>query len=93
MKDRGVEIIRSALPRMEPMEQRCVIKYMITVKEGVSAPRRYTETHEVMYFFKPQIEQLLLESGFRLTKLCILSDIEKEANENDWSIVAVARVI
>lgn len=85
-----LKLIREAQTLAEPMEQKCRITYRTVVKKGNAVVDMFEETHIVTYFFKPQLEYLLMRTGFEPIQFRPL-DRPRSANENDWSVLVIAR--
>lgn len=88
--DNGDEIVRIATPVMHEKDNTVDVHYdiMVISKNGV---KQFAETHRMRYYFKPEIEYYLQQTGFEL--IDNFSHDFKESSFSSWTsyFVAIAR--
>lgn len=67
MTDDLTEITRLAEPVLHPNENLVDVNYHVFVRDrATDAVKEFKETHKMRYFFKPEIENIAAQSGFKI---------------------------
>ena len=89
----GDRIIRNAKPEMSAGENIIHVNYGIKTVIGNQVLEGFKEKHSMRFFFRPEIESFLDESGLNLERFCCFGDMEKAADEETWNVMIIARRI
>lgn len=83
--------VRIAEPVIHPNENVVDVQYNINVINKLTGTvTSIDEVHNMRYFFKPEIEEMLLHSGMELLK-CIDCNTLEEPDFNSWTVYFIAR--
>jgi SAM-dependent methyltransferase len=87
------QVIRVAAGELDTRRNLCTVRYHLwRIEDGrVSAEAR--EQHPMRYFFGPELELLLAQAGFELSRLGAFPDLDEEPNERTWNVALVARAV
>jgi len=91
LEDDAIQVIRIAEPSMYPNENLVDVKYQILIRDKLSGRvEEIEETHRMRYLFKPEIDLLLEETGF---KLVVNREwiTNQEAGFDTWGVYFVAQ--
>lgn len=84
-------LIRYASPVLHWNEDIVDVNYDVLVISKVTQDAsRIKETHRMRFFFKPEIENMLSQSGFELVS-CLDCNTLKEASDKSWTAYFIAR--
>ena len=90
--DDQVEVLRFADPRSFPNENRVDVNYTIIVREKITgASHSLSESHSMRYFFAPELEWYLRDSGFDVIHTGDLLRPGVSLGTSTWSAMHVAR--
>lgn len=91
LEDEVIEVVRIAEPEMHANENIVNVNYQILIRDKASeAVKVLRETHRMRYLFKPEVELLLKNSGFKMEGCCeFLTD--REPGFNTWSVCFIGR--
>lgn len=93
VEDQDNFLVRIAEPLMYPNENIVAVQYDINIinkeSRGVT---QIKETHNMRYFFKPEIEELLQKNGLKLAA-CLDCNTLKMPNFNSWTVYFIAEKI
>jgi len=84
-------IIRTATPEINAAKNIIHVNYGIQKKRGNQILDEFGEKHSMRFFFRPEIEDLLDQSGFLLEHFCGFGDLEKKADAETWNVMIIAR--
>ena len=71
MEDDETSVVRIAEPVMHPNENLVDVNYQVFIREkSLGQFEVLQETHRMRYLFKPEVEILLGNCGFRLAECC-----------------------
>lgn len=86
VEDQENFFVRIAEPIMYPNENIVSVHYDVNVINRVDGKlKQINETHNMRYFFKPEIEELLKQNGLKLVE-CIDCNTLKAPNFNSWTV-------
>ena len=84
-------LIRYASPIFHWNENIIDVNYdVIVISKITHEASHIKETHRMRFFFKPEIENMLRQSGFKLLS-CLDCNTLKETNSKSWTAYFVAR--
>lgn len=67
LEDENIKVIRATEPVLHPNENIVDVKYEVVIEEKKTKKiTRVEEVHKMRYFFKPEVEFMLLKTGFEL---------------------------
>lgn len=90
MEDDDNILIRYANPVMHAEDDTVDVCYnIIVINKETSISREINEIHHMRYFFKPEIELMLSQTGFRLVA-CLDCNTLKETNYDSWTAYFIA---
>jgi SAM-dependent methyltransferase len=81
------ELVRVAEPRLDVPAQTCTVAYRLRDAAG----RIVTEEHRIRFFFAGELQRLLAGAGFELLRLGQWPELERDPDEESWSVAVVAR--
>ncbi len=82
---------RIAEPVMRANENIVEVHYEVYVfDKETQVTRQISEVHNMRYFFKPEIEEILKNNGFQLMD-CLSCDTLQEPDFNSWTVYFIAR--
>lgn len=86
VEDRENFFVRIAEPVMYPNENIVSVHYDVNVINKLDGKiKQISETHNMRYFFKPEIEELLIQNGLKLLE-CIDCNTLKTPDFNSWTV-------
>lgn len=88
-----VRTIRMAVPEPDYLRNVVSVHYRVLQLSGHKVVREVRETHRMRFFFIPELEFYLQQSGFTILKVCPLKEIDREPGTGDWNITVVARAV
>lgn len=91
IKKKGLVLTRSAIPRLDPIRDRCKVDYRITVDKPGTSKQTFHETHTMRYFFPEEMRTLMECSQLEVLSMHPFLHRTKAISESDWNITAVAR--
>jgi SAM-dependent methyltransferase len=83
--------IRLATPETDPTCNVVRVNYTILELKDDRVVSEVRETHEMRFFFIPELELLLLQSGLEMVEVCPFMERGRAPGTNDWNISVVAR--
>ena len=93
IKKGDIQIKRIARPEMKPNENIVDINYILQTTNGLgNKNNEIMEIHTMRYFFKPELDLLLSQSGFELIKQEAWME-NAAASLNTWNAMIIARVV
>ncbi|OGO21372.1 MAG: hypothetical protein A2144_03875 [Chloroflexi bacterium RBG_16_50_9] len=90
-EEKGIKLTRIVRPELDAINHICRINYDLLVKGTGKALEEVKETHTIRFYFPQEIRHHLEECGFKLLKFCPFPDLEGKADENTWSVAAIAK--
>ncbi len=84
-------IIRIVKPDMDTQRNVVTVNYDIIRLSGERVVEEIEEKHSMRFIFKPEIEFYLANAGFSPVHFCPFADLENEASETTWNVVAISR--
>ena len=91
VRRKGLTILRSASPRLDPLHDLCSVSYKVLIRKGPRKIDEFSELHSMRYFYPEEIRLLLKLAGFETVSLHPFLDPIRSAGVGDWNIGAVAR--
>jgi len=88
----NLRVIRYANPILRASEQLCEVNYHVIAIEGRTVVDEFEEKHLVRFFFPEEIRYLLSRTGWDTIGIYPFMSIERQPTENDWSVLAIARL-
>ena len=89
-EDQDNFLVRIAEPLMYPNENVVAVQYDINIINKESGKvTQIKETHNMRYFFKPEIEELLQKNGLKLTA-CLDCNTLKMPDFTSWTVYFIA---
>lgn len=83
--------VRIAEPLMHPNENIVSVQYEVNVINKLSGKlKQINEMHNMRYFFKPEIEELLRKNGLELVE-CIDCNTLKMPDFNSWTVYFIVK--
>lgn len=93
IEDEENKLIRIARPFMHDKKNLVDVNYeVLIINKETSMTRVINEIHSMRYFFKPELEMLLAESGFRLIENIDCQTL-LETDYNSWTSYFIAKAI
>ena len=92
-EDRGGTVIRSADPVLDPARQVVAVTIRVRHVSPQGEERESEELHSVRYLFPGEAVNLLRDAGFEVAHICAFSDLDREANADDWNMSVIARAV
>lgn len=91
LEDEAIEVIRLAEPVMHANENLVDVNYHVTIRSKADGTEEViTETHRMRYLFKPEVDLLLGETGFKIEGF--FEDMTgNEPGYGTWNVVFVGR--
>jgi SAM-dependent methyltransferase len=91
MEDDETSVVRIAEPVMHPNENLVDVSYHVFIREkSLGQFEVLQETHRMRYLFKPEVEILLGNCGFRLAEFCEWM-VGKDPGFSTWNVYFVAK--
>lgn len=90
LKD-GFKILRLTSPVMDSLNCVVHVKHKVIVLEREKEVRSFEETHNMRYFFLPEVRSFLDHHGFEIIKSGTWEKPGVNPTANDWSVLVVAR--
>ncbi|MDE6844904.1 MAG: class I SAM-dependent methyltransferase [Lachnospiraceae bacterium] len=85
--------VRIAEPIMYPNENIVGVQYNVNIVDKTNwQVRQINEVHNMRYFFKPEMEEMLRQNGFRLVE-CLDCSTLKIPNFNSWTTYFIAEKV
>lgn len=91
IEDGGLKLIRLSDPTPGRDKDNCLVRYRIVGIQGRSVVDDFREEHFVRYFWPNKMKLALARSGLAMTKLLKPFSPILEADNRDWSVIAVAK--
>jgi SAM-dependent methyltransferase len=89
--DAAERLVRTADGRLDEGRNVCVVDlHLERVREG-RVVSRTAEQHEMRYFFRQELEDLVASEGLGIVRFGAFPDIHRAPDERTWSVVVVAR--
>jgi len=88
----GIIVKRTATPSLDVANSLCTVKYRLLVTDR-NRTRKFSETHQMRYFYPDEIKLLLQLSGFDLLSLHPYLQPNRNLARRDWNMTAVARAV
>lgn len=88
---KGLTIVRSATPRLDPLHDLCRVHYKMLIKKGPRKIDEFSELHSMRYFYPEEIRLLLKLAGFETVSLHPFLYPSRSTGVRDWNISAVAQ--
>jgi SAM-dependent methyltransferase len=82
--------VRSAIGKLEPLRHQCHVDFHLRHMRDGRVIEETTEHHTVRYFFLPEINQFLNDTGFRLRHIAAFPSMHREPDHTTWNVMAVA---
>lgn len=93
IEDQKRKLLRIARPTMMDKENKVVVSYEILVMDkATNETKIINETHNMRYFFRPELELMLRQTGFDLLDNVDCKTLE-ETNYNSWTSYFIARAV
>lgn len=90
MEDEKNIFIRIAEPIIYPNDNIVGVQYNVNIIDKTNwQVRQINEIHNMRYFFKPEMEELLRENGLRLVE-CLDCNTLKVPDFDSWTIYYIA---
>jgi SAM-dependent methyltransferase len=90
MTNDGLQITRTATPRLDRTRNLCEVNYKCTVRSGTKVIDDFEERHVVRYLFQGEIREHLEKAGFSLRRVCPFPELNGEVKPTSWNLAAVA---
>ena len=90
MRHNGLEISRTATPRLDRARNLCEVNYSCIVRMGTEVIDEFEEQHVVRYLFPLEVQWHLEKAGFRLRHVCPFPELNGEVKPDSWNLAAVA---
>jgi len=87
------QLIRVATGELDTRRDVCTVGYRVWRIEDRRVVAEVQEQHPMRYFFAPELQLLLAEAGFELTRLGVFPNLEDEPTESTWNVALVARAV
>lgn len=86
VEDAANTMIRYAYPVMHPNSNIVDVCYdILVIDKETDVARQIKEVHNMRYYFKPEIEYMLEQTGFKLVA-CVDCNSLKEPDYNSWTV-------
>ena len=85
-----LKIVRLSDPTWIRSKDKCNIHYRTLVIRGNSMVDDFREVHQVRYFWPDRIRSSMAKSGLSPLKILKPFNLEREASDDDWSVIALA---
>lgn len=93
VEDENYKLIRHAYPTLHCDDDIVDVNYDVYVIDKNNSKTEYIcETHNMRYFFKPELEEFLVRTGFELMAVLDCNTLEK-TTFNSWTAYFVAKAI
>ncbi len=89
----GLRTIRLARPEPDYLRNLVIVHYTILQLKGQQIVAETHEAHAVRFFFVPELQFLLQNTGFTTVKICPFMEMDREPNVTDWNITVVAKAV
>lgn len=92
VSDENVVVRRTAVPRLDSGKNTVDVNYttVISDREGRHS-EIVKENHKMRYFFLPELDRALMESGFKVVKSFNWLSLKEGLSEKSWSGVIIAK--
>jgi len=87
------KIIRVAKPSLNIEENVVTVSYHVFQIEGNKFINEVREDHRMRYFFRPEMDFFLSQSGLKGLHFCAFLQFDAPLNEKTWNVSLVARAI
>lgn len=92
LEDEKISVIRIANSLMYPNENVVDVKYQVLIKQkNTGITEEIQEIHRMRYLFKPELDLLFNQFGFKYVKCCEWMT-NREPDFNTWSVYSLAIV-
>lgn len=91
LEDDQLKVLRIAEPHHDTLRNTVDVRYQVQI-ETAAGSRQFSESHLMRYFFVPEIELFLKNSGLKLDKLMAWQE-ERLPTSADWGACAIARLL
>lgn len=89
----GVRLVRTTTPTLRPDRDVCVVDQHALVIDRARVVEEIRESHEMRYFFAPELELLLSDAGFAAVLVYPFPDASRAIGLDDWDLGVVARAV
>jgi len=87
------KILRFSSGELDVRRHLCKVHFRICRFEGQELATETRETHEMRYFFPKELELFLELASFSLLRLSAFPEVDKEADEEHWNVLGIARAV
>jgi len=92
-QDGGGQLLRSSSGELDEARHVCTVSFRVwRVVDGTTTDET-DERHEMRYFFPDELESFLSEQRLELLRLTAFPSLDREADEDTWNILGVARAV
>jgi len=85
----GDRLVRTSRGVLEEDRQVVTVGFEIEFPDSNAAP--IAESHQMRYFFTPELEGQLNDSGFDLVRIGGFPEFDRDPDETTWNVLVVAR--
>ena len=94
IKNKDLEIVRIASPKIDYSRQICEIKYDCTIFKNKKIIDNFTEIHPIRYHFLDDLIWIIEKNGFKVLKTTGLSGTPKgESYLKEWYLYVIAKKV
>ncbi|NJN27895.1 MAG: class I SAM-dependent methyltransferase [Cyclobacteriaceae bacterium] len=90
-KEGDKEIQRISETSIDTITQDVTVKFTCSLYEQEKRELEFIESHNLHYYYFPEIKNLLYQTGFSVDKICPFMNADAEVNPMDWNIAVVAK--
>jgi SAM-dependent methyltransferase len=87
------QVIRVANGELDSRRDLCLVRYHLWRIEADRVANEVREQHPMRYFFAPELELLLAETGFEIVRLGAFPTFDVEPTEHTWNAALLARAV
>ncbi len=87
----GGSILRAATGELDVINNSCTVGFHLWRMEREKVVSESEESHSLRYFFAPELNMFLQNSGFDPIRMGAFPDFDREPDETTWNAMAVAR--
>jgi SAM-dependent methyltransferase len=87
----GGQVIRVASGQLDSRRDVCIVDYHLWRLEDGKLTAEVREEHRLRYFFEPELQTFLSDTGFELLRIGGFPDLDEEPTERTWNVAFVAR--
>jgi SAM-dependent methyltransferase len=85
--------LKLVTPRLDCTKNVVSVHYRILTLDGNAVKADVEETHEMRFFFVPEIALMLGQAGFRLVEVCEFMHADRSPEIGTWNLAVVAEAI